>query len=81
MRAVFVYKINRDVSDGRTVCIGVCDVAACTIRDDVSVAPVDDSLRAAVAPLCARLKMLKDGNPLGLVYIPYALPALKIVGG
>jgi hypothetical protein len=27
----------------------------------------------------ARLKMLKDGNPLGLVYIPYATPNLKIV--
>lgn len=26
----------------------------------------------------ARLHMLKDGNPLGLVYIPYALPALKL---
>lgn len=27
----------------------------------------------------ARLKMLQEGNPLGLVYIPYALPALKLV--
>ena len=26
----------------------------------------------------ARLHMLKNGNPLGLVYIPYALPALKL---
>jgi CHAT domain-containing protein len=26
----------------------------------------------------ARLKMLKDGNPLGLVYIPYALPGLRV---
>jgi hypothetical protein len=26
----------------------------------------------------ARLHMLKSGNPLGLVYIPYALPALKL---
>ena len=27
----------------------------------------------------ARLKMLQDGNPLGLVYIPYAVPGLKVV--
>lgn len=27
----------------------------------------------------ARLKLLKEGNPLGLIYIPYALPALKVV--
>ena len=27
----------------------------------------------------ARLHLLKQGNPLGLVYIPYALPALKLV--
>lgn len=27
----------------------------------------------------ARLKMLKDKNPLGLVYIPYVMPALKLV--
>ena len=26
----------------------------------------------------ARLHLLKQGNPLGLVYIPYALPALKL---
>jgi hypothetical protein len=26
-----------------------------------------------------RLKMLQDGNPLGLVYIPYAVPGLKVV--
>lgn len=26
----------------------------------------------------ARLHMLKNGNPLGLVYIPYALPSLKL---
>jgi hypothetical protein len=26
----------------------------------------------------ARLKMLQDGNPLGLVYIPYAVPGLKV---
>ena len=26
----------------------------------------------------ARLKMLRDGNPLGLVYIPYAVPGLKV---
>jgi hypothetical protein len=27
----------------------------------------------------ARLKMLQEGNPLGLVYIPYAVPGLKVV--
>jgi hypothetical protein len=27
----------------------------------------------------ARLKMLQEGNPLGLVYIPYAVPSLKVV--
>ena len=26
----------------------------------------------------ARLKMLQNGNPLGLVYIPYAVPGLKV---
>ena len=26
----------------------------------------------------ARLKMLQEGNPLGLVYIPYALPGLHL---
>lgn len=26
----------------------------------------------------ARLKMLQDGNPLGLVYIPYVLPGLRL---
>lgn len=26
----------------------------------------------------ARLKMLQDGNPLGLVYVPYVLPGLKL---
>jgi hypothetical protein len=25
-----------------------------------------------------RLAMLKAGNPLGLVYIPFALPSLKL---
>jgi hypothetical protein len=27
----------------------------------------------------ARLKMLQEGNPLGLVYIPYAVPGLNVV--
>ena len=27
----------------------------------------------------ARLELLKAGNPLGLVYLPYALPSLKLV--
>ena len=27
----------------------------------------------------ARLKLLKDGNPLGLVYIPYVMPGLHLV--
>ena len=27
----------------------------------------------------ARLALLKDGNPLGLVYIPYALAGLRLV--
>ncbi len=27
----------------------------------------------------ARLKLLKDGNPLGLVYIPYVIPSLHLV--
>jgi hypothetical protein len=28
----------------------------------------------------ARLKMLKEGNPLGLVYIPYVMAGLKLTG-
>jgi hypothetical protein len=27
----------------------------------------------------ARLKILKDGNPLGLVYIPYVIAGLHLV--
>jgi hypothetical protein len=27
----------------------------------------------------ARLALLKAGNPLGLVYLPYALPSLQLV--
>jgi len=26
----------------------------------------------------ARLELLKDGNPLGLVYIPYAVASLRL---
>lgn len=43
------------------------------LRRFLSSSTIGESVRGA------RLKLLKDGNPLGLVYIPYVLSNLRLV--
>ena len=57
-----------------------------TIFEPLATAFAEDCLRRFLdgTPLgeavrAARLKLLKDGNPLGLVYIPYAMANLRLV--
>jgi len=58
-----------------------------TIFEPIAVAFAEECLRRFLvdrqtigeAVRGARLKMLKDKNPLGLVYIPYVMPSLKLV--
>ena len=58
-----------------------------TIFEPIAVAFAEECLRRFLvdrqtigeAVRGARLKMLKDKNPLGLVYIPYVIPSLKLV--
>jgi hypothetical protein len=42
------------------------------LRQFLSEIPVGEAVRRA------RLRLLKDGNPLGLVYIPYVMPGLQL---
>ncbi|HEY3063253.1 MAG TPA: hypothetical protein VGL99_30135, partial [Chloroflexota bacterium] len=44
-----------------------------TVRGFLNGVAVGDALRQA------RLELLKDGNPLGLVYIPFVLGSLELV--
>ena len=57
-----------------------------TVFEPLARAFAEDCLRRFLAgdPLGwavrnARLELLKAGNPLGLVYLPYALPSLQLV--
>jgi hypothetical protein len=59
-----------------------------TVFEPLARAFAEDCLRRFLAgtPLGwavreARLTLLKAGNPLGLVYLPYALPSLQLVRG
>lgn len=43
------------------------------LRRFLNKSPIGEAVR------CARLKLLKDANPLGLVYIPYVIASLSLV--
>ena len=51
-----------------------CDFAEeCLSRFMLGGVSIGEAVRSA------RLKLLKDGNPLGLVYTPFVLPSIKLV--
>jgi hypothetical protein len=52
--------------------IAVAFAEACLYRFLIKRETIGEAVRGA------RLKMLKDGNPLGLVYIPYVMAGLKL---
>ncbi len=54
--------------------IAVAFADACLYRFLLSRQTIGDAVRGA------RLSMLKEGNPLGLVYIPYVMAGLKLAG-
>jgi hypothetical protein len=53
--------------------IAVAFAEACLYRFLIQRETIGEAVRGA------RLKMLKEGNPLGLVYIPYVMAGLKLV--
>ena len=55
--------------------IAVAFAEECLLRFLIDRQPIGDAVRGA------RLKMLKAGNPLGLVYIPYVMAGLKLAAG
>lgn len=55
--------------------IAVSFAEACLHRFLIKRETIGEAVRGA------RLKMLQEGNPLGLVYIPYVMAGLKLAGG